>query len=406
MRKNFLDVQGRMVPVHGYVAQREKNCIRLTELADLAEKEGNRAFTADEREEIDMLERANAILDVKINGAKNGLVEVTAREARFDAFLREVLSSRRLNEQRLERTYNHTTASTNADGMIPVTTGDVVEPLEEGLILKAVGLPLYTGLAGSYVIPTISAIEASVAGEAVALSDSQIDFGKIQPVPKRVGVTVNLSNQLINQTEGVAYNIVMSQLPKAMARTLNNRMFTTNTTVTGLYGPFKACAGETAVALSTLTTKALKKAAVHIAFAGQLPTYKELLAMKGLVLLKGVDPEYMAYVMDEYTKSELEATPRDAGSGKMIVEDGKIAGIPVFCTNFINTSTDTFIGFGCWGNEPLQQFGDMRMIVDPYSQATSDITRVTLNADWAMTTLRPEAFILGKCAAASEGTPG
>lgn len=162
MRKNFLDVQGRMVPVHGYVAQREKNCIRLTELADLAEKEGNRAFTAEEREEIDMLERANAILDVKINGAKNGLVEVTAREARFDAFLREVLSSRRLNEQRLERTYNHTTASTNADGMIPVTTGDVVEPLEEGLILKAVGLPLYTGLAGSYVIPTISAIEASV----------------------------------------------------------------------------------------------------------------------------------------------------------------------------------------------------------------------------------------------------
>lgn len=309
-------------------------------------------------------------------------------------------------EHRLERTYNHTTASTNADGMIPVTTDNVVEPLEEGLILKAVGLPLYTGLAGSYVIPTISAIEATVAGEAVALSDSQIDFGKIQPVPKRVGVTVNLSNQLINQTEGVAYNIVMSQLPKAMARTLNNRMFTTNTTVTGLYGPFKACAGETAVALSTLTTKALKKAAVHIAFAGQLPTYKELLAMKGLVLLKGVDPEYMAYVMDEYTKSELEATPRDAGSGKMIVEDGKIAGIPVFCTNYINTSTGTFIGFGCWGNEPLQQFGDMRMIVDPYSQAPSDITRVTLNADWAMTTLRPEAFILGKCAAASEQTPG
>lgn len=397
MKKNYLDIQGRQVPVSNYVSKREQNCIRLTELADLAEKE-QRDFTEAEKAEIEGIKRENNILDVKIMGAKNGLVNVTSREAQFDAFLRDVMGSRVSKEVSLKRDYVHVTTSTNADGMVPVTIENVIEPLEEGLILKTVGLPLYTGLAGSYVFPTIDAVEATVAGEAVALTDSQINFGKIVPAPKRVGVTIALSNQLINQTEGVAYNIVMDQLPKAMARTLNKCMFTTDTTMTDLFGPFKACAAATGQALSALTTKALKKAATHITFAGSLPTYKELLAMKGLVLMKGVQPENMAYVMDEYTKAELEATPRDAGSGKMIVEDGKIAGVPVFCTNYINTASGTFIGFGCWANEPCQQFGDFRLVVDPYTGAKKDVVQATLNADWAMTTLRAEAFILGECA--------
>ena len=67
-------------------------------------------------------------------------------------------------------------------------------------------------------------------------------------------------------------------------------------------------------------------------------------------------------------------------------------------TNYINDDTNTYVGFGYWGYEPLQGFGQQRFIIDPYTGATSDSVRLTLNADWSMTTLRPEAFVLGKCA--------
>lgn len=107
----------------------------------------------------------------------------------------------------------------------------------------------------------------------------------------------------------------------------------------------------------------------------------------------------MAYIMDEYTKAELEATPRDTGSGLMIVEDGKIAGVPVFCTNYINDGENNFIGFGCWGNQPLQGFGDISLIIDPYTKAKANAVQLVLNSDWSTDTLHAEAFVLGKCAA-------
>ena len=120
--------------------------------------------------------------------------------------------------------------------------------------------------------------------------------------------------------------------------------------------------------------------------------------MRSLALLKGIEGLNPCYVMDEYTKGELESTERTVGSGRMIIENGAIAGVPVFTTNYINTEEDTFIGFGYWGYEPLQGFGQQRFIIDPYTGATSDSVRLTLNADWSMTTLRKEAFVLGKCA--------
>lgn len=397
MKKNEVS---HYVTVANYIARREQICVRLDAIADAASSEQNRQFTDAEKAEIENLEREMDILDVKIAGAKKGMVAVTSREASFDEFLREAIQQPKV-ERTLQRatSYVHQTTSVNANAMMPLTIEDVVEPLEQGLILNLVGIPTYTGLAGNYVIPTIDAVEAEVAGESVELNEKTINFGKIQPAPKRVGVTIRVTNQLINQTEGVAYNIIVNQLPKAVARTLNSRMFCANgSDTTALVGPFKDCAKATAKAISAIKTKADKAGTIHVTFAAELPTYKELLTMRGIVLAKGVKAEHMAYVMDEYTKAQLEATPRDAGSGLMVIEDGKIGGVPVFCTNFINTASAVNVGFGCFGNVLCQQFGDFRFIVDPYgANARHDEVSLTLNSDWSMDVVRGEAFVLGTC---------
>lgn len=60
------------------------------------------------------------------------------------------------------------------------------------------------------------------------------------------------------------------------------------------------------------------------------------------------------------TQIHAESTPRDAGSGLMIIENDKIAGVPVFCTNYINNDGGIHVGLGVWSYQALGQFGEQR----------------------------------------------
>lgn len=404
MSKKFVNVQQ-------YITRREQICRDLNNLADTCEAE-KREFTDDEKAQIETLKREKDVLELRINAANGaGMVAVEDKALAFDKVLREVANGGKRVEGALKRE-NLSTANaimsttTNVqEGLVPVSIQAIIKPLEQGLILQQLGMPLYTGLYGDFVFPTIGAVEATVAGEGVEIGDSTINFDKIKPEPKRVAISITITRETIFKTDGVAMDIIMQQIPEAMWRTLNKCMFNTEATAIGIDGPFYALAKLQGVAISTLKTRKARAEAKKVLFAGELPTYKELLAMKGIALAKGVQPEMMAYIMDEYTKSQLEAEPRSAGSGLMCIENGMIAGIPVKCTNYINQKgTDevpgkTFVGFGCWGNQILQGFGEISMIVDPYSAKKKNAIEITLNSDWAAATLRHEAFVLGECAA-------
>lgn len=386
MKKKVREILGRMTEIQ----------TRLNAMADICEAE-KREMNDAEKEEHGALMREAAVLNVRLQA--EGMPTVSgggiSREAGFDNWMKHIARERRTEEVVMAR---EAMVVTDAEAMVPLTISDIIGPLEEGLILKTVGIKLQTGLAGDYVSPVVGKIEASFADEAAALTDSEIPVSKLKPTPKRVGVTVSVSSQLINQTQGVALDVVKQQIPMAVTRTLNKVMFSPTEVNTTVQGPFAVIkkADATGQLLSTLTTKAKKKACSHLKFAGAVPTYKELLAMKGIVLAKGViNDGTAAYVMDEYMKATLESTPRDEGSGLMIVEDGRIAGIPVFCTNEIDEAESDHIGFGIWSYELLGQFGEQRFVVDPVSGAKNDVTILTLNGDWSMTTARPEAFVLG-----------
>lgn len=386
MKRKVREILGRMTEIQ----------TRLNAIADICEAE-KREMNDAEKEEHGALMREAAVLNVRLQA--EGMPTVSgggiSREAGFDNWMKHIARERRTEEVVMAR---EAMVVTDAEAMVPLTISDIIGPLEEGLILKTVGIKLQTGLAGDYVSPVVGKIEASFADEAAALTDSEIPVSKLKPTPKRVGVTVSVSSQLINQTQGVALDVVKQQIPMAVTRTLNKVMFSPTEVNTTVQGPFAVIkkADATGQLLSALTTKAKKKACSHLKFAGAVPTYKELLAMKGIVLAKGViNDGTAAYVMDEYMKATLESTPRDEGSGLMIVEDGRIAGIPVFCTNEIDEEESDHIGFGIWSYELLGQFGEQRFVVDPVSGAKNDVTILTLNGDWSMTTARPEAFVLG-----------
>jgi HK97 family phage major capsid protein len=252
-----------------------------------------------------------------------------------------------------------------------------------GLIFDKVGIQVETGVVGDISWPIMGSVEATILGEKEALTDTGVDLTNLKPKKERLGIKIPVTYQAINDTNSNLLSIIQTQARMGLTRLLNRVTFSHQNFTSTFHGPF---AGASASGT----------------FAAKVPTYAELLAMKGKVAATGVEMVGFCYVMSENMKSILEATPIDAGSGRMIIENGTIKGYPVFTTEYINYGSNKekagveYIAAGCFGYLALNQYGDLRIVVNPYSRAGEDIVEVTINGDWSLTTLRPEAFALYK----------
>lgn len=354
-------------------------------MADTLEKE-KRGYTADEQKHVDELRAEQDRISARLRSeelAENLTPAQSAaqRLAEAERAIREnvrrgVSTTIRLVRENPSPVPSEPTTTdinvANAGNIVRINLQDVLMPLQEGLILDKVGLPLMTGLVGEYVWPVASMVEATIGGDNMELTEQKISLSALKAVPDTIGVTCGVTRRTINQSGGIIETIVKNLLPMAVAKAVNKAMFGTTaaTGATNLVGPF------------------IGKSPTMIA-----KTYADINKLKAAVLKSGVEGEHMAWVMTKSTKAILEATSKDTGSGIMICENDMIAGIPVFTTEFIG---DDYIGIGDFTYQPVGQFGDFSFIVDPYTEARKDVVQFTLHVDFGTKTLRSDAFVLGK----------
>lgn len=357
----------------------QKNCARISAIADLCETE-KRERTQAESAEYEALVRDNELLRMRMQAEAAQAQQNPNLIADANKMVRENMEAGRQTQIAFTNDLMVVSDATTG-GIIPLKIQEILDPLVEGLILDKVGLPMPTGLAGDYVWPTYEAVEAQIQGEGVALTDTKIKLSKLTASPQRIGVAISVTRQTIIQTEGIIETIVKKVMPQSVAMLLNKILFSTTkaSAATTLVGPFVA------------------KAANPIALSAS-PTFADFNKMKAAVLASGVDGSNLCWVMTQAQKAIAEATPKDAGSGIMVCENDHIAGLPVFCTHYIG---EGFVGLGDWRYQPMGMFGDISFIIDPYSQARKDAVDFVLNVNYGTTTLRPEAFALGKCAASA-----
>lgn len=375
------------------IAKREAINISMSAITDKAQAE-KRELSAEENVEYQRLQADfNAVSrEIVMNEtAVNLLKQTPAENMTQEAMLREVLADalKRGGKSEYVISQREWTAGVDSEklsegGMIPLTIKDILPPLEMGLIHDKVGIPIETGVEGDIQWPILGAVEATVKGEKESLTDTAVDLSKVTAKKVRVGITIAITGSAITSTSTNLLALIKSQTGRGIVRLLNRVIFSHQNFTSDFHGPFAGA-------------KAQKT------FAGKLPTYKEILGMKGSVFAEGVEPVGFCYVMSENMKSQLEATPIDEGSGRMIVENGAIAGYPVFTTEYINYGSNKekvegveYIAAGCFGYLPVNQYGELRVIVDPYTRAKEDIIQITINSDWSITTLRSQAFALGK----------
>lgn len=390
MNKAKKSVQDYINERNTLINQREAVNIAMNEIADKAKAE-KRELSAEENVKYQQLQGEFSKLSREIamnHDAVNVLRDTPSNEKSKNTLLREALAATLERGGKAEFKLSReavNTAALEAGGMIPLTIKDVLPPLEMGLVFDKVGIPVETGVVGDIQWPVMGSVEAEIQGEGLDLSDTALDLSKIAAKRTRVGISFTVSNQAISNASTDLVSLIQNQARMGLKRTLNRACFSHENFTGDFHGAFAG-----AKASGT--------------FAGAVPTYKELLKMKGDVAATGVEMLGFCYVMSESMKATLEATPIDAGSGRMIIENGTIAGYPVFCTEFINYTSGKveankeYIAAGCFAYLAVNQYGDLRMIVDPYSKAKSDSVVITLNSDWSMTTLRNEAFALYKTA--------
>jgi HK97 family phage major capsid protein len=258
----------------------------------------------------------------------------------------------------------------SVDPLVPLTIGDIILPLEKGLILNKVGCKIQTGMVGTWNFPVVAGVEATIEDENAEISDSVIDISKISPSPKRCALKIPVSNRAINQSSNAILDIVNTQIAAGLQRLLNKWMFSPTLVTGASNGCF------------------VKDAPTYV--AGSSFTYKDAIKLQGIVLATGVQMDgTAAYVCSASTLADLKSTPIASGSGLMIVQDGKIDGYPVFVTEYIG---DGKLGFGIFNYEMVGQFGPMMLIVDRITGAAKNLTYFILNVDFDMLSLRTEAF--------------
>lgn len=368
--------------VRELINQYQQNCDRINEIADVCEKEQRERNEA-ENAEFETIMRENQLLQMKMQAVAAEKYS-NAQEVDTDKVLRENLldNGKKVTIALMREVTPQTTAALADTGIIPVAQQEMLNPIRKGLIWDKVGLNIRSGLAGALRWPKHGKAVASFADEAERLTDSQIDFGKLEMTGSRIGIALPVTKEELEDSEGIVESVIREEAPAAVIDVINDALFCTSKTYTGtdgqehtrkVFGPFAAEKVNT------------------VDFAAAVPTRKEMLKMVTAVASQ-VDLKNPCWIMTEAMKAELRDVKVDAGSGRFLCENDMILGYPVFTTSVIGEN----IGFGDWSYQAAGFFGEMSFIADPYTLARNHAVDFVLNGRFGTVTLRDEAFVLGK----------
>lgn len=342
----------------------------LREKAALARSE-KRDFTEAENQELADLKRELSWLENELKGMEIEREETPSKNPSIREYIRQICDGGKPVELVIRAeaaTTDNTHMTTDLGALQPTEIGEIIDKVEEELIWTKLGIKMPTGLGGQYEWPVVGDFEAEFAGEGVEATTQKLDISKVPAVQQRAVVSAALTRESIFNSKGLLEEQVRSKMPKAIARAINNVVLSpTKKAGQNLSGPFV-----------TATAKS-------VAF-----NFKGLNSAKAALLAKGYSNEYLCWVMSEATKAELEATPKDTGSGIMVIENGLLCGRPVYTCSAIGDK----IGLGDFRFQVIGQFGQPSFITDPYSKSKAGKVEMTLNANFGSATLVADAFMI------------
>ena len=255
----------------------------------------------------------------------------------------------------------------------------LLEPLYADSVISNLGITIYNGLpAGDFKVSAMGKGSAAWADETGTAAESKNTFSHVTLQPKRISAQLSYSKQFLAQDTIGAEAAIRRDIYNALVAQIQYTMLSAD--ASGTNKPAGIFNGVTAKNISS---------------------YKELCDVEAAVDDSNVKGE-RKYLMSNKAKAILRCMPKSSLTTELVLDGNDIDGTPVIANSDVPT---TQYAYGDFSNIVMGTWGNVDLIVDPYTLAAENSVRIVVNAfvDWKKVRKDENVIVYGKVSAPAAG---
>lgn len=247
------------------------------------------------------------------------------------------------------------------DDVVETETKDFLEPLYAESVFSKLGVRMYSGLPmGDIRVPAMAGGTAEWEYENADAEFTSNEFSSVILKPKRITAYIDISKMLIAQDTLNVQSMIIRDLYNALMSKVQKTF------------------------LGSAAGTAYKPAGIFYGVTTQdITSYAELCEMEAGVADSNIGGE-KKYLMSNHAKAALRCMAKSVLTNELALTNGNVDGTQVIANsdvadnNYVYGAFDSIV-FGSWG--------DVDLIIDPYTQARKGAVRLVINAyfDWTKT---------------------
>lgn len=247
------------------------------------------------------------------------------------------------------------------DDVVETEIKDFLEPLYAESVFSKLGVRMYSGLPmGDIRVPAMAGGTAEWEYENADAEFTSNDFSSVILKPKRITAYIDISKMLIAQDTLNVQSMIIRDLYNALMSKVQKTF------------------------LGSAAGTAYKPAGIFYGVTTQdITSYAELCEMEAGVADSNIGGE-KKYLMSNHAKAALRCMAKSVLTNELALTNGNVDGTQVIANsdvadnNYVYGAFDSIV-FGSWG--------DVDLIIDPYTQARKGAVRLVINAyfDWTKT---------------------
>ena len=272
-------------------------------------------------------------------------------------------------------TENRSVSVTDTQGAsVGVDVFDILAPLRDNSVLMKAGAKFLTGLQGNVKLPVMGGSGAQWEGEKETATGDAATFTSVELTPKRLAVTMAVSQQFLNQSSESAEAILRQDMANAISEKLQKTL------------------------LSNVISNPKAPKGIFAATPDNAGSFKDIVTIESKVDDANVGAN-RCYILSNKAKAALRLMSKSDKGVAMVYENESIDGTPAYATSSVEGNG---LLYGDFSQLYVGQFGPISLTVDPYSRAASGEVVFTINAYFDGALARPTAVVSGDASKATK----
>lgn len=257
------------------------------------------------------------------------------------------------------------------DDVVETETKDFLEPLYAESVFGKLGVRMYSGLPmGDIRVPAMAGGTAEWEYENADAEFTSNDFSSVILKPKRITAYIDISKMLIAQDTLNVDSMIRRDLYNALMAKVQKTFL----------GSEKGTAYKPAGIFYGVT-------------ATDITSYKDLCDMEADVADSNIGGE-KKYLMSNHAKAALRNMAKSVLTNELVLNNGTVDGTEIVASSDV---AETNYAYGAFDSIVFGSWGDVDLVIDPYTQARKGCIRLVINAyfDWAKTREKENVLAYG-----------